>query len=109
MCQLDRGARHFAFREPAAPRHPLHNVTVVVTGGKIHLAVDFTGILTQCLLDHAHRLDELAPVHRAQKPKTADAVADGDLVDGLLLGFRLHQLFNRLPRLGEPLLDPGER
>ena len=107
--QLDRFARHLAFGQPAALRYLLHDVTVAVTGGKIHLAVDAAGILTQGLLDNAHRLDELAPVHRPQKAEAADAVADGDLVGGLLLVLRLHQLLDRQAGLGEPLLNPGER
>ena len=84
-------------------------MTVAVTGGKIHLAVDAAGILTQGLLDNAHRLDELAPVHRPQETEAADAVAHGDLIGGLLLVLRLHQLLDRQAGLGEPLLDPGER
>src|SRR3972149_371397 len=38
--QLDRLERHFAFGEPAALGYLLHDVTVAITGGKIHLAVD---------------------------------------------------------------------
>jgi hypothetical protein len=39
----------------------------------------------------------------------ADAVADRDLMGRLLLVLRLHQLLDRPPRLGKPLLNPGER
>ncbi len=107
--QLDRFAGHLAFGSPAALGDLLHYVTVAIPGGKIHLAVDSARILTQYLLDNAHRLDELAPVHRPQKSEAADAVADGNLIGGLLLVLRLHQLLNRQAGLGEPLLNPGER
>src|SRR4030042_7097881 len=94
---MDRFARHLAFGEPAALRDLLHGVTVAITGGKIHLAVASARILTQHLLDNAHPLDELAPVHRSQKSEAADAVADGDLFGGLLLTLRPYQ----------PLARPG--
>ena len=60
--KLDRFGRHLALGKQAALRYLFHYVTVAITGGKIHLAVNATRILTQGLLDNAHRLDELAPV-----------------------------------------------
>jgi hypothetical protein len=60
-------------------------------------------------LDDAHGLDKLAPVHRAEHPQAADAVADRDLIGGLLLVLGLHQVLDRQARFGESLLDPGQR
>src|SRR5512143_2299346 len=82
--QSDRFAAHLAFGSPAALGYLLHYVTVAIPGGKIHLAVDPPRILTQYPLDDAHRLDELAPIHRPQKSEAADAVTYGNLVGGLL-------------------------
>ena len=107
--QLDGLARDVAFRAPAALGHMLHRVAIAIAGGKIHRAVGCRRILAQGLFDHAHRLNKRAPVHSRQKSETADAVADGDLVDGLLLILRLHGLLNRQSGFGEPLFDPGER
>ena len=67
------------------------------------------GILTQSLFDNTHRLDKLTPVHRCQESETADAVAYGNLIGGLLLVLRLHQLVNRKAGVGELLFDPGKR
>ncbi len=79
----------------------LDDVAVAVAGREVHPAVEPARILAQRLLDDAHRLDELAPVHRAQEAQAADAVADRDLVAGLLLVFRLDQLLDREARLGQ--------
>ncbi len=108
-CQVDRHARHFAFGQSAALRHPLGCMAVAIAGGEIHPAIDAARILAQRLLDDAHGLDELAPIHRSQEPEAADAVADGDLIGGLLLVLRLDQLLDRQARFEESLLDPGQR
>ena len=63
----------------------LDHVPVAVARGEIHARVDAGRVLAQRLLDDAQRLDELAPVHRAEEAQAADAVADRDLVGGLLL------------------------
>ncbi len=107
--QLDRLARHLAFGQVAPFGDLLDDVPVAIAGREVHPAVEPARILPQLLLDDAHRFDELAPVHRSQKAKAADGVADRDLVAGLLLRLRLHQLLDREARLGQPLLDPGER
>ena len=108
-CQPDRHARHLAFGQWAALRHPLRRMAVAITGSEIHPAIGASRILAQRLLDDAHGLDELAPVRRAQKPQAADAVADRDLIGGLLLVLRLDQLLDRQARFGQSLLDPGQR
>ncbi len=82
---------------------------VAVTGREVHTAIRVWRVLAQRLLDAAHGLDEYAPVHRAQRAQAPDRVADRNLVCRLLLGFRLHQLFDRQARFGESLLDPGQR
>ncbi|MDA8089340.1 MAG: hypothetical protein M0Z61_03825 [Nitrospiraceae bacterium] len=84
-------------------------MTVTVTRGKIHFAVCATHVFTQGLFHYAHRLDELAPIHRAKETKAADAVAHRDLISCLLLVLRLNQTVDRQTALGESLLDPGER
>ena len=96
-CQVYGVPRDVAFGQLAALGHLFNRMAVAITRGKIHLAVDPYRIPLQGLLNHAVRLDKLAPVHGRQKPETADAIADGDLVNGLLLGLGLHQLLDREP------------
>ncbi len=107
--QLDRVTRHFLFGHPAVLRDLLHDMAVAIAGGELHPPVHPARIVAQDPLDHAHGLDELAPVHRTQGAQTADAVADGDLIGGLLLVLDLDQLLDRQAGLGELLLDPGQR
>ena len=107
--ELDRLPRHLAFGQVAPFRDLLDHVPVAIAGREVHPAVESARILPQFLLDDAHRFDELAPVHRTEKAKTADGVAHRDLGGGLLLGLGLHQLLDRKARFGQPLLDPGER
>ncbi len=107
--QVKRVARHLRFGNRAVFRDLLHDVPVAVSGGKIHPAVHPARIVAQGVLDHAHRFHELAPAHRPQEAETADAVADGYLVGGLLLVFHLNRLFDGQARFGELLLDPGQR
>ena len=106
--QVKGVARHLRFGIAAVFRDFLHHMSVTIPAGKIHPAVNPARIIPQDLLDSAHRFHELAPVHRPQKAETADAVADGHLVSGLLLVLRLNQLLNGQIRLGELLLDPGQ-
>ena len=84
-------------------------MAITVTSGKIHLPIGPRRILTQSLLHRAMRLDELAPIRRRQESETPDAVAHGDLIDSLLLRFRLHQLLDREAGLGQALFDPRQR
>ena len=107
--QQDRLPRHIGFVQSALLRDLLDDMAVTVAGGEIHPAVGSTRVLSQRLVDGAHRLDECAPVHRSQEPKASDAVADGNLVGGHLLVLRPHQLLDRQVGLGKPLFDPGER
>ena len=106
---MDRLARYLAFGVRAALGDLLHDMAVAVTGSKIHLAIDAVRVRAQVLLDRAQRLDEGSPVHRPQETEAADTVAHGDLIGGLLLVLRLHQLLDRPPTFGKSLLDPGER
>ncbi len=107
--QPDRLAGHLGFGQRAAPGYLLDCVAVTIAGGEVHLAINSARILAQYRLHDAHGLDELAPVEIAEKAQTADAVADGDLIGGLLLDFRLHQLLDFQPIFRETLLDPGQR
>ena len=93
----------------AVPRDALDDVPVLVARREIHPPVEPARVGAQCRLDPARRLDELAPVHRSEEPQAADRVADRDLCGGLHLGFGMHQLLDRVARLGEALLDPRQR
>ncbi|MDT4803918.1 hypothetical protein FQZ97_366840 [compost metagenome] len=107
--QRDGCARHLFFRVRAVARQALDHMAVVVAGGEIHAGVDRRRVFLQHLLDAAHALDEGPPVGGREQAQAADAVADGHLVGGLLLGVHLHQALDAQPRLGEHLLDPGQR
>ena len=88
--KLDGFFRHITFGQAALFRDLLHDMAIAITRGKIHHAVNGSGILPQFFLGDAQRLDEFAPVLCPQEPEAADAVADGDLIGGLLLVSRLH-------------------
>ncbi len=90
-------------------RYLFNDMAVTVTGRKIHFFVNIAGIFAQSLVDNAHRLDEFAPVHRAQKSQATDTVAHGYLIGSLLLVLRQHHLLYRLATLRQPLLKPGKR
>jgi hypothetical protein len=107
--QLDGGARHFRFAALAAPRQRLDRVAIAVAAAEVHAWINSRRIRAQRLLDQAHVLDELAPVDRRKHAQAADAVADRDLVGGLLLRLLLHQVLDAVARFGQPLLDPGQR
>src|SRR3546814_14126904 len=74
--------------QPVPPFQLFHHVAVAVAGGEIHRRVDAGRIFAQALLDQAAVLDEIAPVDRRQRAQAADAVADRDLIGGLLLRFQ---------------------
>src|SRR6266550_4923480 len=107
--QLDRLRSDLRFCQATLLGDALDRVTITVAGRKLHRAINVLRILTQYSLDDADAFDEITPVDRAQEAKTADAVADRDLVRRLLLVLRLHQLFDRQVRFREPLLDPRQR
>ena len=90
--QPDRFTGHFPFGESALLGDLLHDVTVLITGGKIHPVIDSGRILPQGLFNGAHCVDELAPVHGVQEAQASDAVADGKLIRRLLLILRLNHL-----------------
>ena len=107
--KLNRCARHRTLGQATVLRRLLDDVAIAITRGKIHPAVNAADVLTQDLLDRAHGLDKLAPVHRAEQAETRDAVADGNLVGGLALVLRLDQLLDRRAGFRKALLNPGER
>ena len=107
--QLDRFARDVAFRQAAHLCEFFDGVPVAVARREIHRRVNPDRVFAQFLFDHAHRFDELAPVHRPQEAQAADAVADGDLARGLALRFHLDQVLYRHAFFGEPLLYPCQR
>ena len=83
-------------------------MAIAIAGGKIHPAIGSARILSQRVLDDTLGLDECAPVRRAENPQTADAVADRDLIGGLLLVLRVHEVLDGQTRFRQPLLDPGQ-
>ena len=103
-----RETGHLAFRKAALLCYLLHYVTVSITGGEIHFAIDRGRVFPQGMLDGAHPFDEFSPVHGGEEPQAPDAVAHGKLVCRLLLVFRLDQLIDRQVRPGELLLHPGK-
>ena len=107
--ELDRLARELGFGQRASLGHLLDRMAVAVASREVHSRVDIRRVFAQGLLDEAQGLDELAPVHRPEQAQAADAVADRDLRGGLVLRFGLHHLLDVLVRLGEALLDPGQR
>ncbi len=107
--KLDRLARNLDLGQAAEAREALHHVPVPVARGEIHRRIDRIGILAQLLLHRAHAFDELAPVHRAEEPQAADAVADRHLVGRLALRFRMDELLDGRAGFGEALFDPRER
>ena len=62
--QLHRLARHLAFGKRAAAGGFLDHMPIAVAAGEVHALINAGRILAQLVLDHAHGLDELAPVHR---------------------------------------------
>src|SRR3546814_6560039 len=87
-----RAPCNVALVQLAAAREALDQVPVAVAGGEVHPPVGGGRIVAQRLVDHAHGLDELAPVGHRQQAQAADAVADRDLVGGLLPVLELHHL-----------------
>ena len=107
--QVQRLVGHVLLAEAASSGDRLDGVAIAVPGREIHLPVEAAWVAAQGLLDEAHLLDEIPPVHDPQQAQAADAVADGDLIGGLLLVFGLHQVCHGLPHLGQALFDPAER
>ena len=107
--ELDRAPGHLGLRERAPLRDFFDRMAIAVAAGKVHPRVGTGGIVAQGSLDNTHGFDELAPIQCAQEAQAADAVADRNLVGGLLLVPRLHHLLDGLSRLGQNLLDPGQR
>ena len=107
--EVDREPGHLRFRPAASPGNRFHDVAVLVSRGEVHQGVGAGRVLPQRPLHAALRLDEVAPVGGPEVPQAADAVADRDLVGGLMLVLRLHQVLDRQAVLGQPLFDPGER
>ncbi len=107
--QLDRRAGQFVLGQRAVPGHALDRVAIVVARREVHAGVHVGRVLAQRLLHMRQRLDELAPVGRAEQAQAADAVADRHLRGRLVLRLQLHQLLDVLLRVGQVLLDPRQR
>src|SRR4030042_6524097 len=107
--QVDCSMRHFDLGQTAALSNFFYYMSIAITGSKIHSAVSSVRIITQGLFNNAHRFDKLLPVHRAQEAEAVDAIANGELVGGQLLGFQLYQQFDCKARFRELLLNPRQR
>src|SRR4051794_18589724 len=81
---------------------------VAVSGLIVHLRVGAGRILPQLSLDEAGLYKEFRPVKRTDKPHARDTVADGNLVDRLLMALAAGHLLSRVTDLAQPLVDPGE-
>ena len=107
--QPERGFRNLLLRLLAAPGNAFDHPPVAIAGSEVHLGIAVVGVPAQCLVHDAHELDEGAPVDGGEETQAADRVADGDLVGGLDLVARLHQLLSRQAILRQSLLHPGQR
>jgi len=103
--QFDRLAGHIRFRQATLPGDALDGVAIAVPGRKIHESISVLRVRAQNAFDHAIGLDELAPIDGAQAAEAADAVADRDLVGGLLS--RLEQLAENPLTLNQGTLYPA--
>ncbi|MND54153.1 hypothetical protein D3C80_452080 [compost metagenome] len=107
--QLDRRARHGGLAEFTVACKALDAVPVVVTAGEVHGGVNGRRVAVQRLFDMAQVFDEQLPVDGRQQAQAANAVADGHLVNGLLLGIELDMALDAARRLAEHLLHPQQR
>src|SRR5687768_13776272 len=73
------------FRQLAAAGEPLESLSAAVPGLEVLPRVDAARVVAQLFFDHADRFEEIGPVEHIEQAKTGDAVADGDLVGGLLM------------------------
>ena len=105
--ESEGGVGHCVLGDPGLPRHGFNAVAITVARDEIHPGIHACGIGTQRPLDDAHRLDELPPVHHAQEAQTADAIADGNLIDRLGLVVHPLQLLAGQALFGKTVLDPA--
>src|SRR5487761_2281111 len=106
--EMDCQARDFLFGQGTRFGQSLRRMPVTVPRGEIHPAVYAARVGAEDLFDDAVFLDKIPPVDRAQQSKASNTVADRNLIRGLLLVFRLHQLVNgeAVPR--KQLFEPGK-
>ncbi len=107
--QCHRVLRDLGLRCLRDARQRLDGVAVAVAGAEVHLRVDAGRVAAQRLLDGRQRLDEVAPVHRAEQAQAADAVGDRDLVGRLLLALGVDALLDGRAALAQALFEPGQR
>src|SRR5690554_4047112 len=62
LCQFEGLVGDLPLAESADSRQFLDHVAIAIARREIHTAVDIGRVLAQRMLDHAHRLDELAPI-----------------------------------------------
>ncbi len=87
-------AGNFVFRKQTPLCNGFDDVPVLVARAEIHAAIHASGIVAHRLFHDAQRLDERPPVNRIKVAQAFDAIADGDLIDGLLLTLGLHHLLD---------------
>src|SRR5437660_238130 len=76
---------------------------------EIHPLVNAGRVRTQSLIDQADGFDELAPVHGAQEAQAGNAMADGNLIGGLVLALEVNQRLDGQAVFCQALLQPGAR
>ena len=106
--QREGGLRHVLFGQGVFSGQPFHHMAVVIAGVEIGTGIDARGIAAQDMLDHANFFHEVPPVLRPEQAQAGHAVADGDLIRGLLLRVELDELIDAQPGLGQKVLDPAE-
>jgi hypothetical protein len=106
FAEFDRLAGNLEFTEMTALGDGFNGVAIAIAGGEIHRRINSRRLSAEDLLDNAHLLHELAPVHRAEKPQAGDAVADRNLVGGLVLVLRLNELLDGQPLILQAMLHP---
>jgi hypothetical protein len=107
--ELDGLVGHRRLVAAARARHAFDGVAIRVARAEVHPAVHADRILAQDLLDAAEGLDEFGPVRGAQQAQAANAVGHRHLAGRLLLALHVHQVFDRLVGVGQPLFHPRER
>src|SRR5450759_5394517 len=96
FCEFYTFLCYINFRKVAFFSNLFNNMTITVTGGKIHCNVCFGRVLHKKLFYVTHRFNEFTPVQTTQETKTANAITDRDLISSLSLVPKLYQLYDGL-------------
>src|SRR5215203_6805242 len=72
----------------------LDDVAITIARGKLHPAINSSGILSQYRLDQTDLLKEVVPVECGKQPHAGNDVSDSDLRLRLPLVFQVNDLFD---------------